>query len=112
MLVRRQLIGRGVQTDIPNAFGVCSATDSGQTYVGWSAAYWGPSGSILGVNMPVLDGVCGCGTIWTENFWWYLGEGCTVTQAEDNTDWYSDYWGWMNEFLYNYGGPDATWLYR
>ncbi len=104
---------RGVyETNIPNAFGNYGALESGETYVGWFSYYWPESSdwSIYGVRVPFIDGLYGCGSLWTEDFWSQLAEGYTAGQATGYADnWYG---GYQAEYLYLYGGADATWLYR
>ncbi len=106
--------GATYETDIPNALGISGDVDSGQTYIGWLWDFWPATASILGVDVPIFNHVLPCGELWTQNFWRYLSIGFSVTQAEYETvnDSDSTYSGWMDTYLSNYGGPDATWLYR
>jgi hypothetical protein len=91
----------GADPSIANAFGNYGAVENDQTYLGWRFSYYPTDYPLLGYLSP-------SGTAWTKEFWRLLGIGCTVSQAV----WWANMntIGWMRNFLWMYGGPDATYF--
>jgi len=92
-----------LEVDIPHAFGNYGRVEEDKTYIGWDTYY------ISGTD-PILQGFGPNGTGWTREFWKYLGQYYSVSQAISEVYWHGIYKGWMHNYLYVYGGPDATWL--
>jgi len=88
----------GYREDMAIAFGMDSLSNHenmDQTYCGWSSPYW-----------PVWPWN---GADCTETFWYWLGQGATVAQADYNTCLFPSECA-MCLFFTTYGYPYTTWL--
>lgn len=88
------VIWPGNDYSIAHAFGIYeNEIEVDRVFVGWNRGY--------NPTFPMF------GTLWTQDFWWYLGQGYSVGQARDGANGLGYPMGTFNRTI---GGPYVTWF--